>query len=156
VSLWLLCLIFVRLAGWLVLPARSGASKDAELLVLRYEVAGVAASPPARALPDRASSPPDPLPNRPGTAAEPDQPDRSDRRWNGILNTLSGARSRDMPSGLRSCGCPVFVDQPAQDASAGDPLSRKGGNRVRTQTCAAGMLAVTDPVTDPLECRLAG
>src|SRR5204863_5869298 len=30
---------FVRLGGWLVLPGRSPASKDAELLVLRHEVA---------------------------------------------------------------------------------------------------------------------
>jgi hypothetical protein len=32
-------LIFVRLAGWMVLLARSSASKDAELLVPRQEVA---------------------------------------------------------------------------------------------------------------------
>ena len=32
-------LIFVRLCGWLVLLGRSSASKDAELLVLRHEVA---------------------------------------------------------------------------------------------------------------------
>ena len=38
-SLRLLYLIFVRLAGWLVLPGRSPAFTDAELLVLRYEVA---------------------------------------------------------------------------------------------------------------------
>src|SRR5258707_13646444 len=35
----LLYLIFVRLAGLLVLPVRSSASKDVELLVLRHEVA---------------------------------------------------------------------------------------------------------------------
>ena len=38
-SLRLLYLIFVGLCGWLVLPGRSSASKDAELLVLRHEVA---------------------------------------------------------------------------------------------------------------------
>ncbi len=38
-SLRLLYLIFVWLTGWLMLLARSTASKDAELLVLRHEVA---------------------------------------------------------------------------------------------------------------------
>ena len=38
-SLRLLYLIFVRLCSWLVLLGRSSASKDAELLVLRHEIA---------------------------------------------------------------------------------------------------------------------
>ena len=38
-SLRLLYLIFIRVCGWLVLLGRSSASKNAELLVLRHEIA---------------------------------------------------------------------------------------------------------------------
>ncbi|MET9251693.1 hypothetical protein [Nonomuraea sp. NPDC003709] len=38
-ALRLVCLIFVRFAGWLVLPARSRRSKEAEILVLRHQLA---------------------------------------------------------------------------------------------------------------------
>ena len=38
-SFRLLYLIFIRLCGWLVMLGRSSASKNAELLVLRHEVA---------------------------------------------------------------------------------------------------------------------
>jgi hypothetical protein len=45
VTVRMLDLIFARLAGWIALLAPSEASKDAELLLLRQEVAVV--SPPA-------------------------------------------------------------------------------------------------------------
>ena len=38
-SVRLLCLIMIRVFGWLLLPGRSEAAKDAEIIVLRHEVA---------------------------------------------------------------------------------------------------------------------
>ena len=43
-----LYLLMVRVFDWLVLLARSGTSKEVEILVLRHEVAVLAARPPAR------------------------------------------------------------------------------------------------------------
>jgi putative transposase len=39
VSVRLLCLIVIGVFGWLLLLGRSEASKDAEIMVLRHEVA---------------------------------------------------------------------------------------------------------------------
>jgi hypothetical protein len=53
----LLYLIFIRVCGWMVLLSRSSASKDAELLVLRHEVAVLRRVNPRPQLdwPDRAA-----------------------------------------------------------------------------------------------------
>jgi putative transposase len=50
VSLRLLYLIFARLCSWLILLGRSPASKNAELLVLRHEVAGLRRTRPQPSL----------------------------------------------------------------------------------------------------------
>ena len=55
-----LCLMFVGLAGWMALMARSSASKDAELVVLGQEVAVLRRQNPKPKLDwaDRRCSPP--------------------------------------------------------------------------------------------------
>ena len=45
----MLYLIFVRVCSWLVLLSRSSASEEAELLVLRHEVAVLRRAKPQRA-----------------------------------------------------------------------------------------------------------
>ena len=48
VLLRVLYLLMVRVFDWLALLARSGTSKEVEILVLRHEVASCAARSPAR------------------------------------------------------------------------------------------------------------
>ena len=57
-SFRLLYLIFIRVCGWLVLFGRSTGSKDAELLVLRHEVAVLRRAIPGSTGPTARSSPP--------------------------------------------------------------------------------------------------
>jgi hypothetical protein len=61
-SLRLLCLIFVRVCGWLIPLGQSSASNNAELLVLRHKAAVLRRTNPRPRL-DRADRA-DPVPHR--------------------------------------------------------------------------------------------
>jgi hypothetical protein len=96
----MLYLIFVRLTGWMALLARSAASKDAELLVLRHEVArAAAAEPQARAGLVRPRDTRRPGPAAPQVAAE--EPTR-DARHAAALASAAGPLAVDLSSKSRT------------------------------------------------------
>jgi hypothetical protein len=70
VSIRLLYLIFIQLLGWLLLLARTPASKDIELLVLRHEVAVLRRANPT---PGTARPSPDHSGHDPALAPPPDR-----------------------------------------------------------------------------------
>ena len=135
-SLRLLYLVFVRLCGWLALLSRLSASKDAELLVLPQEVAMLrrANCRPRLDWADRTvlAALIRLMPARlrmyrlitPGTVL----------RWHRRLVTASGP-CRVPELGYQTCpgllrGPLVFVDEPAEDGSALDPLLAEVGDGV--------------------------
>jgi hypothetical protein len=93
----LLYLIFIRLAGWLVLLGHSSASKNAELLVLRHEVAVLRRTKPKPRLDwaDRGAGRADPAPAQKAAGAPP-------------MTVRTSPRSQ--PRQTRSAGSPFSVD----------------------------------------------
>ena len=86
-SLRLLYLIFIRLCDWLVLLGRSSASVNAELLVLRHEVAVLRRTKP-RPRPNSAT------PSAPSTATSPSASPPPGYLWG--ARSLRGVRAAEM------------------------------------------------------------
>ena len=122
----MLYLMFVRLTGWMALLARSAASKDAELLVLRHEVAVLRRQNPRPKLDwaDRAYSPPWPGCS-PGRADGP----AGDARHAAALAPAAGPVALDPSSHGRTAACRRQGSSADRADGTGEPA--KGCTRQR-------------------------
>jgi hypothetical protein len=120
VSFRLLYLIFIRVCGWRVLPGRSSASKNADLLVVWHEAAVL-----RRALRG---------PSWTGPAARPRRADPVP-----LGNTIQPGQLRVLGG---SGGVRVFVDQAIQDGPSVDPCGVEVGHggAGRVTICVGDML----------------
>ena len=125
VSLRLLYLVFIRLLSWLVLLGRSSTAKDAELLVLRHEVAVLRRTTPKPRLDlGRPCGPrcPDPAAADGRAGASVGHP-----RHSGALASSPGGQEMDLPA-------PVWAPTHRRHHRHADRTDRQGKHDLGLQT----------------------